>query len=123
MDVQGISQLQDQPRAETGAERNAALAEARRRATIDRIQSAEASAARRADKIAEYRNVVADAVGADTRVAISRAPAAPVFVYQAIDAETGEVVQEWPRLESLALAEALRAAAADTQGRAVDRTA
>ena len=112
--------------ADLGAERAAALAESRRKLSAEGQRTAEAAGARRAEQIAELRDVVARAVGADTRLAIMRAPEAPVFLYRAIDEATGEVVQEWPRLEFLALSQATRAAAipdAAAPGSALDRRA
>lgn len=111
MDVRQTTE-QAAARADEGAGRAAELAEARRRASADRAQSAEASSARRAERIEEYRAAVADAVGANTRVAITRAPSAPIFLYQAIDRETGEVIHAWPRLEFIGLANALASAGA-----------
>lgn len=111
-------------RPDPGTERAAALAEGRRRLTLESRQTAEAARARQSDQIAQLREVIADATGANTRVAITRAPGAPIFLYRAIDQTTGEVVHEWPRLEFLALAQAARAALAQTDtGRSIDREA
>ncbi|MEM8771127.1 MAG: flagellar protein FlaG [Pseudomonadota bacterium] len=77
-------------------ERNQALAEARRNATQSALQNAEAAEARRADNREQARAILERAVGANTRVSISRPDQTESFVYQAIDVNTGEVVREWP---------------------------
>lgn len=121
MDVQRTNEA-PAARPDPGAERAAALAERRRHLSAEGQRSAEAANARRTEQIAAARDAVADAVGANTRVAITRAPASPVFLYRAIDSNTGEVVQEWPRLEFLALNRAAQAAAAQTaRGAAIDQ--
>ncbi|MGE0408018.1 MAG: hypothetical protein AB7P23_02005 [Amphiplicatus sp.] len=81
---------------ETGADRAAALAEARRRAGAAQIEAEAAARERRAAAIVETREALAEALGANTRIAIARSKTNPVFVYRAIDIESGEVVQEWP---------------------------
>lgn len=113
MDVQRTSELQMPSRPDPGAERAADLAAARQRLSADGQRSAEAASARRTREIAVLRDVVANAVGADTRVSITRAPTAPIFVYQAIDEKTGEVVQQWPRLDFLGHARLIRSAEPD----------
>lgn len=124
MDVRQATEPNAASRPDPGSDRAAALAEARRRASADRVHSAEASTVRRAEKIEEYRAAVAEAVGANTRVAITRAPTSPIFLYQAINQETGEVVQQWPRLEFIGLARALNlGGGAAVVGDGVDRTA
>jgi uncharacterized FlaG/YvyC family protein len=124
MDVRRTNEPAQASRPDLAAERAAALAEARQRASAERARSAEAASARRAANIAEYRAAIADAVGANTRVAISRAPTAPIFLYQAIDRETGEVVQQWPRLEFIGLSRALAAIdAGPAAGGGVDQQA
>lgn len=124
MDVRQTTEQPQASRPDLGAERAAALAESRRRATADRIRSAEISDARRADKTEEYRAVIADAVGANTKVAITRAPSAPIFLYQAIDQNTGEIVQQWPRLGFVGLSRLIgEAQSGPPAGNAVDRLA
>jgi hypothetical protein len=123
MDVQRMPEATPAP-SNQGVERAAALAEGRKRLSAESRQSAEAARARQAEQIAQLREVVAHATGANTRVAISRAPEAPIFLYRAIDEATGEVVQEWPRLEFLAASRAaLAAAAPEPAGPTVDRQA
>jgi hypothetical protein len=109
--------------AQLASERAAALAENRRRLSTEGRQSAEAARVRQSEQIAELRQVVAEAVGANTRLAIARAPEAPIFLYRAIDRATGEVVQEWPRLEFLSHARAALAAAMPETGAAIDHEA
>ncbi len=81
------------------AERNQALADARRRASQSALANAEAAEARRADSMQNARAILERALGANTRLSISRDDSAPTYVYRAIDVETGEVVREWPPAE------------------------
>ncbi len=78
------------------AERNQALADARRRASQSALANAEAAEARRADSLENARAILERALGANTRLSISRDEGAPTYIYRAIDVETGEVVREWP---------------------------
>ncbi len=111
------------PVLRAGALRAEALAASRRRLTAEQLQSAEAADARRAEEAADFRETTARAVGADTRVSIMRAPSAPIFLYRAIDEETGEVVFAWPHLEFLGLSGALAAADPAAAGKVVDSKA
>jgi hypothetical protein len=125
MEAMDISRANDRGAAavvQDGAERAAALAESRRRATVRQLESAEAAAARRAAEANEFRDAAARAVGANTRVSITRAPSAPVFLYQAIDQATGEVVYEWPMQKFADLAGAM-ARDGEEHGLVVDRDA
>lgn len=81
------------------AQRTAALADARRRASAAALQSAEAAETRKADQREMVRSILERAVGANTRVSIARNDSALTFVYRAIDIDTGEVVREWPPVE------------------------
>jgi hypothetical protein len=122
MDVQRPSEaIRQQP--DLGAERAAALADARRRLSAEGQQSAEAASARRSREIAQLRDVVASASGANTRVVISRAPTAPIFIYRAIDQTTGEIVQEWPKLEFLNLARSMQLPESSAPGSTINEKA
>lgn len=81
------------------AERNQALADARRRSSQSALANAEAAEARRADRMQDARAIIERALGANTKLSISRDGASPTFVYRAIDVDTGEVVREWPPAE------------------------
>lgn len=78
------------------AERTQALADARRRLTESALQNAEAAEARRADSLENARAILERALGANTRLSISRDDGSPTYVYRAIDIDTGEVIREWP---------------------------
>lgn len=80
-------------------ERAAALANARRAASEDALRTAEAADSRRAEARAETRAILERAVGANTRLSISRPDNAGTFIYRAIDRDTGEVLQEWPPVQ------------------------
>ena len=62
------------------------------------------------------REAIAKALGANTRISIERTDAQDVFVYRAIDRDTGEIINEWPPHQ---FAELLRTAQAG-QGAEVD---
>lgn len=81
------------------AERNQALADARRRASQSALANAEAGEARRADRMQDARAIIERALGANTKLSISRDSASPTYVYRAIDVDTGEVIREWPPAE------------------------
>lgn len=91
-----------------GAERTAALAEARSSASEARAREAAAARARGAEKLAETREAIARAVGANTRLSIERSGNASQFIYRAIDINTGEVINEWPEDKFLALVRSVR---------------
>ncbi|MEO0878447.1 MAG: flagellar protein FlaG [Pseudomonadota bacterium] len=96
-DPTAISASQNSARLlEAGARRAEGLAEARRTARESQLASAEQSRADQAAQIAEAREIIARAVGANTRLSIERRADASTFVYRAIDQATGEVIQEWP---------------------------
>ena len=77
-------------------QRSEALAQSRRRATQAALQSADAAEARRADQRELVRGILERAVGANTRVSITRGDDTGVYVYRAIDIDSGEIVREWP---------------------------
>jgi uncharacterized FlaG/YvyC family protein len=102
-----------EPRIDTaGRERSAALAENRRAATEQRIDRAEESRAASSERLAEVREAIARVVGANTRLSVTRSESSNDFVYRAIDAETGEVVHEWPQDHFIAL---IRGVSADVR--------
>ena len=78
------------------AQRNEALAAARQRASQAALQSADAGEARKADQREMVRGILERAVGANTRLSITRGESVGAYVYRAIDVESGEVVREWP---------------------------
>lgn len=78
------------------AQRSADLAAARRHGTEQALQSAEASKVRKADQREMVRGILERAVGANTKLSISRADNIDTFVYRAIDRDSGEVIREWP---------------------------
>lgn len=78
-------------------ERSAALADARRQSSAAAIERAAASEARSTEQVAETREAISRALGANTRLSIARDPGSPRFVYRAIDVDTGEIVHEWPQ--------------------------
>ena len=55
------------------------------------------SRAASSERLAELREAIARVVGANTRLSVTRSESTNNFVYRAIDAETGEVVHEWPQ--------------------------
>lgn len=81
---------------DAGADRVAALADARRRAQANQLESARVSQENQAQKLAESRDAVARAIGANTRLSIERSSQSDIFIYRAIDNTTGEIVREWP---------------------------
>jgi len=103
MDVTAPSTIAAVRPDRSGEERAAALAESRREATAQRISEAEASRAASAERFAEIREAIARVIGANTRLSVARSESSPNFVYRAIDAKTGEVVQEWPEERFISL--------------------
>ncbi len=81
---------------DAGADRAAALAEARQRAQAAQAQAAQEARANQAEQLAQSRDAIARALGANTRLSIERSNASDIFVYRAIDNATGEIVREWP---------------------------
>ncbi len=81
------------------AERTQALADARRRASQSALANAEAGETRRADRMQDARAIIERALGANTKLSISRDGASPTYIYRAIDVDTGEVIREWPPAE------------------------
>lgn len=81
------------------AERSQALADARRRASQGALADAQAGEARRADRLQDARAIIERALGANTKLSISRDDASPTYIYRAIDVDTGEVIREWPPAE------------------------
>jgi len=81
----------------SGEARQKALEESRRTVTEREIARVDQSKARSAEQLAELREAVARAIGANTRLSISRSSNSLDFVYRAIDVDTGEVVNEWPQ--------------------------
>ena len=77
-------------------QRQAALADARRQATQNALQSAEAGQARKAEQLDFVRTVLERAVGANTKLSIEKRDNLATFIYRAIDRDSGEVVKEWP---------------------------
>lgn len=92
---------------EQGQERAAALAEARRRSSAEVRQNAAEASARQDELFAVSRDVIARATGANTRLSISKSEEAGVFIFKAIDTETGEVVLQWPPEQFAALVKSL----------------
>lgn len=95
----------------SGQERTAALAEARKRAHQQHLQSAQEAEVRQSEQFAAAREAIQRALGANTRLSISRSANAGIFVYRAIDRDTGEVIHEWPPEQFVRLVEALNAEA------------
>lgn len=81
------------------AARSAELNDARRAAGQAALQSAEAAQARKAEQRETTRAIIERAVGANTRLMISRSNTADTYIYRAIDKATGEVVKEWPPVQ------------------------
>ncbi len=92
---------------EQGQERAAALAEARRRSSAEVRQDAVESTARQEELLAASRDVIARATGANTKLSITKSEESGVFVFKAIDVETGEVVLQWPPEQFAALVKSL----------------
>jgi uncharacterized FlaG/YvyC family protein len=108
-----IAEAQGAPLVKAAEERSSALAEARRQASAARQAEADAAKARQTDAIASTREAIAQAIGANTRVAIARAEGSPTFIYQAIDVETGEIVRQWPMQKFVELLNGIRPGAGD----------
>ena len=81
------------------SQRTAALAEARQRASQSALQTAEAAQSRKAEQREMLRSILEQAVGANTRLSISRREGVDSFVYRAIDVNSGAVVREWPPVQ------------------------
>ncbi len=94
-----IGQSGDRVGAVEPAQRSAALADARRRASATALRTAEAAQERRAEQREMTRAIVERAVGANTRLSIARSDAADTYVYRAIDVDSGEVIKEWPPVQ------------------------
>ncbi len=110
--------------ADRANERAASLAEARREFSQTSAAAADEARARTADALAATREAIARAVGANTRLSISRSEEAYRFVYRAIDVNTGEVVQEWPEEQFVDLIRAARPQTDDAgAGAVLDRIA
>lgn len=87
------------------AQRSAALADARRRASQAALQSNEAAEMRRIEQREMVRAIMEEAVGANTRLSIAKSDAADTFIYRAIDMDSGAVVREWPPVQFTRLLE------------------
>ena len=87
------------------AQRSAALADARRRASQSALESAAASEARRAEQLEKLQTIIEQVIGANTRLSIQRNDNFNAFVYRAIDVNSGEVVKEWPPVQFAAFLE------------------
>lgn len=110
MDLESVQNRNGQtPQARSGQERTAALADARRHAQQAHLQSAQEAETRQSEQFAKASEAVQRALGANTRLSIARNEAAGIFVYRAIDRDTGEVIQEWPPEQFVRLVEALNA--------------
>lgn len=88
--------------------RTDALAARRREAVAERTAAADAARARASQELAATREAIARAIGANTRLSITRSDAPGAFVYQAIDVDTGEVVHQWPQGAFLQLVQGVR---------------
>ncbi len=111
--------------ADAGADRTAALAEARQRVQAAQVQAAEEARANQAEQLARSRDAIARALGANTRLSIERSSASDIFVYRAIDNATGEIVREWPPQQFAEFVRELRSggegeAAPEARGMIVD---
>jgi len=78
------------------SERTAALADARRQATQTALASAEQAEVRRADAREQVRSLLEQAVGANTRLQVTRSIDDSTFIYRALHEATGGVELEWP---------------------------
>lgn len=94
-------------------DRAVALADARKRANAQHQEAASVSRERQAEQIAELRDLIARATGADTRLSILRSESRDTFVYQAIDVNSGEVRKEWPPVQFAELVNSLMPGSAD----------
>jgi len=81
------------------AQRSAALADARQRASQAALQSAKAGETRKMDQRETTRTILERAIGANTRLSIARNGSNDTFVYRAIDVNSGEVIIEWPPVQ------------------------
>ena len=81
---------------DAGADRLEALAQARRRLQAEKLQAQQSSREAQSQQLQASREAIARALGVNTRLSIERTNTQDVFVYRAIDRETGEVVNEWP---------------------------
>lgn len=84
-------------------QRRQALSEARHRASAEALQSARDAQDRKAEQRQALRAILEEAVGANTRLLISRAEGFEAFVYRAVDRDSGEVVKEWPPAQFAAM--------------------
>jgi len=108
MDITRINDSQAAAKLlEQGQERTAALAEARRRTGAEARQNAAEASARQDELLAASREVISRAVGANTRLSISKSEESGEFVFKAIDVETGEVVLQWPPEKFAALVKSM----------------
>ena len=87
------------------AERTQALAAARQRASQAALQTADAAEAKRADQREMVRSILERAVGANTRLSVTRGDSVGAYIYRAIDVDSGEVVLEWPPEQMIQLLE------------------
>lgn len=94
-------------------DRAAALADARKRSNAQHREAASVSRERQAEQIAELRDLIARATGADTRLSILRSASHDTFVYRAIDVNSGEVRKEWPPVQFAEFVNSLMPGAAD----------
>ena len=77
-------------------QRSQAMADARRRSTEQALARSEANSSARAETRESVRALLQDAVGANTRITVTRSQDSLTFNYRAVDIETGTVVHEWP---------------------------
>lgn len=94
-----IGQSGDRVAGVDPAQRSAALADARRRASQAAVQDADAAEARKAEQLQTARKIIERALGANTKLSIARNDTIKGFVYRAIDVNSGEVVREWPPVQ------------------------
>ena len=87
------------------AKRSEALAAARQRSSQAAIQTADAAEAKRADQREMVRAILERAVGANTRLSVTRGDSVGAYIYRAIDVDSGEVVLEWPPEQMIQLLE------------------
>jgi uncharacterized FlaG/YvyC family protein len=110
--------------AQAAEARAATLADARRSVAVQHRQEAAEAQAHRSETAGATREAIAQALGANTRLSIARAQSAPIFIYQAIDADTGKVVREWPMQQFAELLNSIRPGAGDAlPGLVVDENA
>ena len=87
------------------AKRSEALAAARQRASRAALRTADAAEEKRADQREMVRSILEQAVGANTRLSVTRGDSVGAYVYRAIDVDSGEVVLEWPPDQMIQLLE------------------